>query len=800
MTNAKRRIRRTALCAATAIALIAGLTSDAEAQIVTDGSVGAQRQFSASGDALIGPDLGRRSGGNLIHSFREFNARDGQTVLFGVPSGVSNVIGRVTGPNATTIDGRISFTDDALSGLPVNADFWFFNPNGVMIGAGAELRTGGALYLSAGDGLNFADGSRLSADLGEKLTITSAAPEAFGFFESEPGPLIIRGASIPAQGDGIALSGGVIEIDQSFLFAGPNENLVLIAGAQGDLAPVSADAATPPPTGGTISLTGGGEGLLTADGGIISLSAGTINVSDGAVLSQALSGTGSDLRVRADQLTLSDDGVIGTITLGAFDAGDIIVTARDIQLLRGGAIRSQTSAAGNAGEIRVSGFETLRISRDGSGKETVIESEVSAPPPQENADDVVIPASGDAGLVSITGGDLIMEDGGRIFSSTLGDGDAGSSIIRVSTLSAFDGAQIGTGALDAPDATVPTTGAGGDLDVEASERMLFSGVLSETANFPEPEPSGLFSGTEGAETGRGGDVKASAPLIILTNEAEIGSETFAASRAGRVDLSGGDLIVEDGAEVTTTSRAGGRAGTVRIEMTGDVTIRDRGDVASRAGGVDGRAGRVVIFGRDVMVEDSATVATNSLSSDGGAVRITGRRTTVINGAEVTTSVGDDDGDGGAIRVFGGPLALLNEARLASSAEQGDGGVVEISAVTSFIEPTSEIDVSSALGSAGEIRFLGAINDSTAETEAPDAEFFNRFALIDDFCVAAVTGGSALRLRPPAAAPFDAGATPALFGGAIPYPASGVASSGLAPEREYEMRLAALPDPGCAGMW
>ncbi|MEM8754621.1 MAG: filamentous hemagglutinin N-terminal domain-containing protein, partial [Pseudomonadota bacterium] len=159
MTTSLHRFRLAAVLAAALAA------APAAGQIVTDGSVG--DRVSLTGDLVrIEDGLGRRSGGNLLHSFERFNTNAGQTALFGVPDGVDTVIGRVTGGEASRLDGRVSFVDPAFA-APRAADFWFFNPAGVLIGPDAEFRTSGALRFSGGDGMIFADGARLTANLAD---------------------------------------------------------------------------------------------------------------------------------------------------------------------------------------------------------------------------------------------------------------------------------------------------------------------------------------------------------------------------------------------------------------------------------------------------------------------------------------------------------------------------------------------------------------------------------------------------------------------------------------------------------
>ena len=780
----------------------------AGAQIATDGSLGARTNLD--GDfTIIGSQLGRRSGENLFHSFERFSVlttivggtENIGTVIFGLPDGVNRVIGRVTGAEASTLNGLISFADDATNSIPVGADFWFFNPNGVVVGPNAQFRTSGALYFSGGDSVIFSDGRTFSADASQPLTITSARPESFGFLTRDPGPVTILGATLPAQGDGIALSGGEVVIDGAILTSDQaGEALTLIAGGQGDIAPVQPGERLVLTSGkirlsGEVADTGLRTGALeTRNGGAIRLYAGEVEIDGGRVLALSNSADGGDVDVRADRLTIANRGELGTLALGRFDAGDTRVTARDILLSRGGSIRSQTQGDGDpeiiagdpttidgdAGSITVDGFDRLLITRDGGDAETSIESEVA------------FGGSGNGGLVVVNGRELDLIDGGSIFSNTFGSGDAGAVEVSVATITATGGSQIASGTrdntalliqstIDNPDLDPRATGDGGSVSVRASESMSFSGKLRPRPNEPnaELESSGILTATEGDVSGRGGDLFASAPLIVLENEAEIGAETFSDSAAGSITLEGGMLVVSGGSEISTTSRLTGDAGNVTLRFSDSVVLPFDGSIASRAQteldadsarGVDGEAGNILIETGELTVGPGSRLSTDSLSINGGGVVVDVTRFVFINDGNVTTSVASDLGNGGTIDFRGGPLALGESGRIESTADAGDGGTVTISSAITFLEtPGATIDVSSALGQDGVIEFLGAVGDQTAQTEAPPAEFFNRFALIDDFCVAAVTGGSALRLVAPEAPPLSADMAPALFGGAIPYP-------------------------------
>ena len=86
--------------------------SPAAAQIRTDGTVGPARSLTGP-NFTIGADLGRQVNGNLFHSFGQFSLANmpvPESATFTATSNtgpISNVIGRVTGGNPSSIDGAI---------------------------------------------------------------------------------------------------------------------------------------------------------------------------------------------------------------------------------------------------------------------------------------------------------------------------------------------------------------------------------------------------------------------------------------------------------------------------------------------------------------------------------------------------------------------------------------------------------------------------------------------------------------------------------------------------------------------
>src|SRR5690349_6755108 len=98
------------------------------AAVVTDGTLGARGPVGLSGGIYSIPaSLGQTRGPNLFHSFSQLDLTQGQTASFSGPSSIQNVLARVTGGAASSIDGTLQCT------IP-GANFYLINPAGVMFG------------------------------------------------------------------------------------------------------------------------------------------------------------------------------------------------------------------------------------------------------------------------------------------------------------------------------------------------------------------------------------------------------------------------------------------------------------------------------------------------------------------------------------------------------------------------------------------------------------------------------------------------------------------------------------------
>ncbi len=149
--------------------LITTLSTNAE--VITDGTLGQQVNLSGP-DFQITPDLGQQHGGNLFHSFQDFNLNSLESATFSGPNSVQNILSRVTGGNPSNIDGLIRST------IP-NANMYFLNPYGIMFGPNAKLDVQGSFHASTADYLRLGSEGKFDArNLNDSL-LTIASVEAF---------------------------------------------------------------------------------------------------------------------------------------------------------------------------------------------------------------------------------------------------------------------------------------------------------------------------------------------------------------------------------------------------------------------------------------------------------------------------------------------------------------------------------------------------------------------------------------------------------------------------------------------
>lgn len=175
-----------------------------QAQIVPDGTLGAER----SRVTPINPTTERIDGGairgtNLFHSFQEFSIGEGRGAYFANPTGIENILSRVTGRNPSNIFGTL--------GVLGNANLYLLNPNGIFFGPNARLDIRGSFTASTADSIVFSDRSLYSAtDTQTKPLLTVVVPIGLQYGVQQAGAISNRGNLAVGQGQKMTLLGGTV--------------------------------------------------------------------------------------------------------------------------------------------------------------------------------------------------------------------------------------------------------------------------------------------------------------------------------------------------------------------------------------------------------------------------------------------------------------------------------------------------------------------------------------------------------------------------------------------------------------
>jgi filamentous hemagglutinin family protein len=679
-----------------ALAALSLLAAAAAPQVlagaVSDGSWGRTPQ-TFSGQFTLPESLGRRAGNNLFHSFAGFSIASGESATFTTSTRtLANVIARVSGSEATLLDGQLRL--NAASGSAPN--FYLINPNGVTFGPGARINVPAAFHVSTAQELRFADGSRFAAGQGPDSSLTIAAPAAFGFLGGAAAAPITLSAnarvSTFVDGRDIDLTAGSIAMNNAAMHNETGTLRLVAAGTEASAVPV--DLRQAPATaglGGMVTLVASdlstAEGQLQIHAATLDLSAGAsigavtslfapgsvdISVRDGLRLRNAFifshmasegAPAGAPLRIRSGgsiDIGGSSGGLQTTTETGSA-AGDIQVSTQTLNMSGQTNIASFTIAPGRAGNVAVDVSGQLRIV-DNSG----IYSQAVASSLTKDISTV-----GAGGEVWVNAGALTLDGTNSGFNppsigsdSNFVASPAGNVSVTVAgPLVLRNGGNITSSATAHPGYAPFITQRAGAVQVKAQTILIESDADSEVG-------AGIFSdslGSQGPNSlawGPGGpagrvDVEAR-EIRLIGGPAGISADTSGPGAGGTVSVKA-DRLLLDGRDlgvpaISSTTLGQGPGGVVTVQVADSLVLRRGGLIQALAGG-SGRGGSVSIEARTITAEGSGPggLTTGVLGTSVGAgaagdlnVRAT-ERITLLQGAVISANA-NDQGPSGAIRV------------------------------------------------------------------------------------------------------------------------------------------------------
>ena len=308
--------------------------------------------------------------------------------------------------------------------------------------------------------------------------------------------------------------------------------------------------------------------------------------------------------------------VIGTSTFAPGQGGDITVSTGQLLAFNGAGVSTSTFGAGLGGDLTVTATESVELI--GTDPVSFFPSSISA-------------ASGvggaDAGQLTVNTARLVLQDGGRVDSSSFDMGAAGRVLVNASESVEVSG-------------TVPGS---------SSPSLIIS-----AADILEPAVREFF-GAPDQPSSDSGDVVINTPQLTITNGGEISVANEGTGDAGELFVNAEMIVLDRGGQLTASTESG-EGGNIALQIQDVLTLRAGSQITAEASGT-GNGGNIVI-------EASAVVAVPSENSDIVANAVAGRGGNI----EITTQglIGLEFQE-----------QLTPESDIVASSEAGVDGVVQI---------------------------------------------------------------------------------------------------------------------------
>ena len=301
----------------------------------------------------------------------------------------------------------------------------------------------------------------------------------------------------------------------------------------------------------SITLNGNGILAATSEGagsgraGDVLLNTEKLTISNGMRVSAATNSTnpaasGGNLTVKAAQLNLTDGSSLEAGTTGNAPGGNLTIQPNDngqtlaVNITGGATVSAASSGSGNGGTLSINAPESINI----TGNDSVISAETTG--------------QGAGGNLTLTTGNLAVQDGGKITVSSTGLGRARDLEVNANSIYLNNAAKI----------TADTTGGGGNIFVR-SPLLLLGNLSSITTN------------AQGAGI-PGGNIKIDTDFLIAFENSDI-SANSANFRGGNVQINAqGDIFgtqfrdvpSDSTSDITATGASSDLSGSVKLNTPG----------------------------------------------------------------------------------------------------------------------------------------------------------------------------------------------------------------------------------------
>ena len=549
-------------------------------------------------------------GTNLFHSFTQFNLDQNQSANFLSNPSIQNILGRVTGGNASTINGLIQVTGG-------NSNLFLMNPAGIVFGSSAQLNVPASFTATTATGIGFGN-NWFSATGVNDYAFLVGTPDTFAFTSAAPGAIVNAGNLAVGQGQNLSLLGGtVVSTGQVSAPGGnitvaavPGENVVRLSQAGSllslDIQPLTTSNSLP--TNWTLPiaslpelLTGGSAnnatGLSVNSDGSVQLTGSGINVEAGDVVAR---------NVTAQTATLSADRNLTLVESQLDTTGDLTLLAKDTVRARDSVANPFLAKAG--GELYIQGnlgIDILTLNHphtpfvSGGSLSLVSDGTISGDARFASKGFSILKLDGSPGNFISFYDPIISSDGDVTF------GDYTGVALKIESTGSISGGNI---RITGPDTAIV---AGSDPDIailQSSPAVILRAGLTNLANSPNvPAQQGQTNFTSSGSS--------SSPASINVGNIDTTGNRPQDSAGPVILAAPGDITT---GTITSNDQGPGNAGSVTLTSTlgnistGDILANDQGP---------GDAGSITIS-TEGTVTTGTTDVTNQGPGNEGTVNIT----------------------------------------------------------------------------------------------------------------------------------------------------------------------------------
>jgi filamentous hemagglutinin family protein len=644
----------------------------------------------------IRPFYGRTEGANLFHSFDQFNINPGDHANFSGMPNIVNIIARVTG-GESTIAGRITSTIN-------NSSLFLVNPAGFIISNGAVVDVDGSFFLSTADFLSFSDKTHFFSQLSPVSTLSSAPVADFGLLAGGSGRVTIDSSrAIPGEdqsiGQNLNVNSNFISIEDSDIIA--NEIIIRMGDAAfGEILINNTILAS---VEGGVFFQGGNilavKSLITASGkdSLVEVRASAIALEDQSTIQSGnLQASGGGIDIVAQNISLSQNSALVSISGGNIQGGDIDLSASDIVVEENSHINLSAGPGSTAGNLTIRADNILiQNNSDLNTSSRFLGATAGNIDIQVNhlfglTDNSVLLAESDSngigGTIEVIAKKILVSEHSKISINALGNGNsnlidlvAGEALVldQNSVISAVSTGQGNAGTVQLRgelvllnsaiiNGTSNGEGRGGVVAIEASDNITIQNTE-------------LSSKSEGG--GIGGDIGLKTQNLMISGLSILNVSGTGAADAGDISIDADTVSLSDRSRIFTTAAGSGNAGK-RIAKTSSFTLSGDSEIQASVS-VDGVGNLVQINTTDISLSGNSRISSNTAGTDvGGVIEIRADTLTLSGKAKLSTNT-FGSGEGGTIDIRAKNVSLLEQSSLEAATAQGTGnaGIISISGLT-----------------------------------------------------------------------------------------------------------------------